>query len=306
MIPDASAGLLRMTQTNADVDVRSVSVPGATVVYDVRGDLQPETTPLVLIGSPMDAVGFGTLASHFPDRVVVTYDPRNTGRSTCDEPTAEVTAVQHADDLHAVLEALGTGPVDLFGSSGGALNGLVLVARHPDDVRLFVAHEPPLTMAVADADAVAAVVDDMYATFQAQGSGQAMAKFITFVTHRGEVPQDYLNQPPPDPAAFGMSGDDDGNRADALMNNLRGGCNYDLDFEAVKASPTRVIPAAGEESGGPTEGEFACRATYGVAAALGEDVVVFPDGHGGFLGGEYGQMGKPDDFAARLREVLAG
>jgi hypothetical protein len=32
---------------------------------------------------------------------------------------------------------------------------------------------------------------------------------------------------------------------------------------------------------------------------------IFPSDHGGFLGGEYGQMGEPDAFAAKLREVLA-
>ena len=297
-----------MTNTSpharAEAVTRRVSVPGATVVYDVLGELGPDVTPLVLVGSPMDAVGFGTLASHFTDRVVITYDPRNTGRSSCEEPNDEVDAAQHADDLHALLQDLGTGPVDLFGSSGGALNALVLVARHPDDVGLLVAHEPPLTQAVADRDAAAAVVDDMYATYQAEGNGPAMAKFIAFVMFRGAVPADYVDQPAPDPAAFGMPATDDGKRDDPLMNNLRGGCNYVLDYDAVRAAPTRVVIGVGEESGGPTEGEFACRAGYGVAAALGSEVAVFPSGHGGFLGGEYGQTGKPNEFAAKLREVL--
>jgi hypothetical protein len=34
--------------------------------------------------------------------------------------------------------------------------------------------------------------------------------------------------------------------------------------------------------------------------------VTFPGDHGGFLGDEYGQSGVPDEFAARLRDVLAG
>jgi hypothetical protein len=41
-----------------------------------------------------------------------------------------------------------------------------------------------------------------------------------------------------------------------------------------------------------------------VAEAVGVPVVVFPGGHGGFLGGEYGQQGDPDGFAAALRSVL--
>jgi hypothetical protein len=60
--------------------------------------------------------------------------------------------------------------------------------------------------------------------------------------------------------------------------------------------------AAGAES----EGELANRGAHAVAERLGTTPVTFPGGHAGFLGGEYGQMGEPEAFAARLREVLAG
>jgi len=42
-----------------------------------------------------------------------------------------------------------------------------------------------------------------------------------------------------------------------------------------------------------------------VAERLGKKAVMFPSNHGGFLGGEYGQRGDPDGFAAALRQVLA-
>jgi hypothetical protein len=56
---------------------------GADIAYDVRGPLPTADgrPPLFMIGQPMDASGFATLASHFPDRTVVTYDPRGLGRS---------------------------------------------------------------------------------------------------------------------------------------------------------------------------------------------------------------------------------
>ena len=108
---------------------RTLEVPGATMTYDVRGDLaaaDPERPPLFLSGSPMDASGFPTLATHFTDRPVVTYDPRGAERS----PKAPTTSRPRttAPIWRRVIAALGVGPVDLFGTSGGAVNVLALVA----------------------------------------------------------------------------------------------------------------------------------------------------------------------------------
>src|SRR4029079_15299818 len=94
--------------------------------------------PLVLIGSPAGAGGFPSLASQFPDRTIVTYDPRTSGedRRTADAPSAPITAEVQADDVHAVIEAIGGGPVDMFASSGGAVVSLALVAKYPNDLRI--------------------------------------------------------------------------------------------------------------------------------------------------------------------------
>jgi pimeloyl-ACP methyl ester carboxylesterase len=81
-----------------------------------------------MIGQPMDASGFGTLASHFPDRTVVTYDPRGLGRSTRRDGRVDHSPTVQASDVHAVIEALGAGPVEMFASSGGAVTALALVA----------------------------------------------------------------------------------------------------------------------------------------------------------------------------------
>ena len=95
-------------------------------------------------------------------------------------------------------------------------------------------------------------------------------------------------------------------RDDALMANLRGrGLAWSPDLDALHAAPTRIVVGVGEESGTPDGGEMAGRSAHALAAALGQDPVVFPGGHTGFLGGEYGQTGQPDPFARTLREVLA-
>src|SRR3954449_8082840 len=109
---------------------------GAEIAYDVRGPLPTVDgrPPLLMIGQPMDARGFDTLASHFPDRTVVTYDPRGLGRSVRKDGRVDHSPTLQAEDVHAVIDALGAGPVELFASSGGAVTAFALVAAHPDDV----------------------------------------------------------------------------------------------------------------------------------------------------------------------------
>jgi pimeloyl-ACP methyl ester carboxylesterase len=289
------------TGTSPATQTHTVGSGTATVTYDVHGDLAeatPERPVLFLIGSPMDAVGFTTLRSHFTDRPVVTYDPRGAGRNPTD--TTSITPQEHADDLHRVIEALDAGPVDLFGSSGGAVNALALAEAHPDDVRRVVAHEPPTAALLPDREAVLAVCRDMRATYEAHGSGLAMAKFISFVMYDGLVPDDYLDQPAPDPATFGMSSEDDGNRTDPLMRNMPDSNTYEPDVEALSALGDRLVVAVGVESGQ----ELAARGGRSVAEALRVPVTEYPSNHGGFLGGEYGQQGDPDAFAAALRASL--
>src|SRR6266851_7588309 len=138
--------------TMTESTTRTLDMPGAVLTYDVRtaGSTDPV---LLLIGSPMGASGFGTLAGHFTDRTVVTYDPRGVDRSTKADPASESTPDQHADDLHRIIEELDAGPVDLFASSGGAVNAIALVAKHPERVRTLVAHEPPLASVLPDREA---------------------------------------------------------------------------------------------------------------------------------------------------------
>ena len=131
------------TTTAVEPITKSLEVPGATLTYDIRASESTNEPALVLIASPAGAGGFPSLASHFPDRTIVTYDPRNNGegRSTADDPSVPITAEVQADDVHAVIEAIGGGPVDMFASSGGAVVSLALVAKYPNDVRTLVAHE---------------------------------------------------------------------------------------------------------------------------------------------------------------------
>ncbi|WP_433163254.1 alpha/beta fold hydrolase [Kribbella sp. CA-247076] len=278
----------------------TIDLPGATLTYDVRGDLANQPVVL-LIGSPMGASGFPTLASYLEDRTVVTYDPRGVERSTRSDGEGELSPDDHAADLATLIETLDAGPVDIFASSGGAVNALALLAKRPDLVRTLVAHEPPLAGLLPDAKAATAAVEDIYQTYQRDGMGAGMAKFIAITSFKGEIPDDYTEQPAPDPAMFGLPTEDDGSRGDALIGqNLRGCTSYQPDFDALGRSADRLVVAVGEESAG----ELAHRGGLVVAERLSLTPVLFPSNHGGFLGNEYGMPGKPEEFATKLREVL--
>ncbi len=290
------------TTTNTEPTTQTLEVPGATLTYDVRRNDQSTERVLLVIGSPMGAGGFGTLAGHFTDRTVVTYDPRGVDRSRKDDPKTQSTPDEHADDLHRIIQALDVGPVDLFASSGGAVNALALVAKHPEDVRTLVAHEPPLASILPDREAALAACRAISETYQRSGFGAGMAHFIAVVGHKGPFTAEVAAQPGPDPAMFGMPTEDDGSRTDALLGQNMITCTgYGPNFDALRSASTRIVMAAGAES----DGEMANRGAQTVAEQLGTKPVTFPSGHGGFLGGEYGQAGEPDAFAAKLREVLA-
>jgi len=275
----------------------------ADIVYDVRGPLPTADgrQPLFMIAQPMDASGFATLASYFPDRTVVTYDPRGLGRSVRKDGRVENTPTLQAADVHAVIEALGVGPVEMFASSGGAVTALALVTAHPEDLTTLVAHEPPIIPVLPDAEAAERARAGFRDIYEAKGTGAGMAAFVAMTSWRGEFTDEYFSQPSPDPAQFGMSAEDDGRRDDPLLSDRSWPITgYRPDVDALAAAPTRIVIAVGEES----LGTFTGRAAVAIAELLGQQPTVFPSHHGGFMGGEYGYAGQPEEFARKLREVL--
>jgi pimeloyl-ACP methyl ester carboxylesterase len=277
----------------------------ADIAYDVRGPLPTADgrPQLLMIAQPMDASGFGALASHFPDRTVVTYDPRGLGRSIRKDGRVDHAPAVQADDVHAVIEALGAGPVEMFASSGGAVTALALVAAHPGDVTTLVAHEPPLIPVLPDAAAAERARAGVRDAYEAKGSNAGMAAFIAMTSWQGEFTDEYFSQPAPDPAQFGMPSEDDGSRDDPLLSDRSWAVSsYRPDVDALAAAPTRVVIAVGEES----LNVFTGRSALATAELLGQEATVFPSHHGGFLGGEFGYAGRPEDFARKLREVLDG
>jgi pimeloyl-ACP methyl ester carboxylesterase len=283
----------------------TLSTAEADIAYDVHGPVPTaDGRPLLfMVGQPMTADGFDALASYFPNRTVITYDPRGLGRSVRKDGRVDNDPTIQASDLHGLIEALGAGPVEMFASSGGAVTALALVAAYPDDVLTLVAHEPPLMPVLPDAAAAERAQAAVRDAYDANGSNAGMAAFMAMTSWQGEFTDEYFAQAAPDPAAFGMPTEDDGSRDSPLLSDRSWAVtSYRPDVDALVAAPTRVVIAVAEQSGN----SFTGRTTHATADLLSQRATVFPSHHGGFVGGNSGYAGQPEAFARKLREVLDG
>ncbi|MEJ1088683.1 alpha/beta hydrolase [Microbacterium sp. Mu-80] len=281
----------------------TLDLPEVDLVYDVHGPLPTADgrPPLVMIGQPMDASGFRDQVRLFEDRTVVTYDPRGLGRSRRKDGRVTNEPETQAQDVHAIIEALGVGPVQMFASSGGAVTALALVTAYPQDVSTLVAHEPPIDCVLPDADAVQRARESYTRVYQERGWRAGMAAFLAMTAWEGEFTDEYASLPAPDPATFGMPADDDGSRDDPLLSDRSWAVTlYRPDLQTLQSSPTRIVVAVGRES----RNVYTGRTALALAEQLGQQATVFPSHHGGFMGGEFGYAGEPEAFAAKLREVL--
>ena len=261
----------------------SLAVPGARLHYEVHGS----GPVLMLAGHPMGASGFSSiatvLAGHY---TVVTYDPRGFGRSTIDDRAQDAEPELIADDMRRVLEAVVDGPAHVFGSSGGAVTGLALVARHPDHVQTLVAHEPPLALLLSDSNEARAGLYHVYDTYRDKGTGAAWRAFAEFTGIE--------MRPPGEEPAPQQSADMEATSERFFGQSLLPIALYEPDLAALRAGSPRVVAAGGTAS----RGQFAWRTALALAEHLGSPLVDFPGGHGGF-------DSDAEAFAAVLRRTLA-
>ena len=92
-----------------------------------------------------------------------------------------------------MIEAVGLAPVDAFGSSGGGMCALHWVVAHSEDIYTLVSHEPPLVTLLEDREIAIKANADIVDTYQRDGFGPAMAKFMQLVMRQSPLPADYLD-----------------------------------------------------------------------------------------------------------------
>jgi pimeloyl-ACP methyl ester carboxylesterase len=269
----------------------SLRVPGATLHYEVRGQ-----GPLLLLipGGAGDAASFDGFADDLAaEYTVATYDPRGMSRSTLDDPGAEQTVAEHADDAFRMLELLAPGePARVFGASSGAITALHLLVVHPERLERVVAHEPPVVEVLPDASRHRALIARVRETLRAQGLMPAMAVFAAGLRKDGDTAESAAEVSLPPRAAA---------RAERTMANLPyfvgrvvpSFMAYAPDVHRLRALSDRLVLACGQDS----RGELPYRSAAALGERLGAELRHFPGGH-------TGSTTHPAEFGELLRKTF--
>ncbi len=268
-----------------------LKVPGASLYHEVRG---AGTVLLLIPGGNGDAAPFEGIANALADRYrLVSYERRGFFRSPLDGPVDDEHRLEtDSEDAHRLLRHLTDAPAHVFGSSSGAIVGLDLVARHSEQVRTLVAHEPPAVRLLPDAEQQLAFIDDVYDTYRASGLERAMAKFSAGMgLDAGPLPPQGAELPRP---LAEMVSRLRSNLGFWLEHELRQYPRFEPDIAAIRAARTRLVLAGGRDS----RESVPYRPNTVLAERLGSIVADFPGGHAGYAT-------NPAEFAERLAEVLS-
>jgi pimeloyl-ACP methyl ester carboxylesterase len=254
-------------------------VPGATIHYTVRGT---GPTLLIIQGGARDAARSEALARHLaPAFQVVAYDRRGLSRSRLDDPAHTVSIETHGEDAHRLLAAITDEPAFVFSSSLGALIALDLIATHPKQVRMLVAHEPIAAELLAEPERsrLRAGQRELQTAFRREGVLAAIEKLAAITGEAESVAPG--SGKTPDLLFF-------------LGNDAAAARRYTLKLPALRAAAGRIVPGAGIAS----RGRLLHRCAEGLAEHLHRSLVEFPGGHSGCVS-------VPGGFATTLRKTFA-
>jgi pimeloyl-ACP methyl ester carboxylesterase len=237
----------------------------------------------------MDASAFEPVADLLAgSHRVITADPRGINRSPVDDPDADSTPQLRADDLHRLLRHLDSGPAAVLGSSGGASTALALAQLHPEWVHTVIAHEPPVVELLDDREEHHRATEEVIATYLAGDTAGAWRRYLADAGI--SLPEPVFD------AMFGRerSSKEAADERFAFTRMERATNLWRPDIRALLEADVRIVIGIGEQS----SGQLCDRTSRALATALGVGPVAFPGGHVGFVE-------QPEQFAHRLRAVLA-
>lgn len=270
--------------------IGSLPVPGATLHYQLQG-----SGPLLLISQSGEGDADRTvdLVPHLAGTyTVLTYDRRGLSRSRLEEPGRATSLAEHAQDVHRLLAAVTDEPVMMLGCSLGAVIGLHLAVRHPEQVSTLIAHEPvaPRLLPEGERARHEAELTGLQDTYRAGGLEAAfpeMARVLGIDLSRRDV-EPGLTPHPLDERRYA-------NFDYFIEHDFSAVVGDDLDVGALVRTPTRIVPALGATT--PPD-VFDHQCARALAALLGAEISLFPGGHNG-------NTTHPRGYAERLRVLLA-
>jgi pimeloyl-ACP methyl ester carboxylesterase len=271
-----------------------LQVPGARLYYETRG---AGPVLLLIAGGAGDAGSYERITRHLAmDYKVVTYDRRGYARSPLEDPNQLVEIRAHSADVNHLLDAISGAPAAILGCSIGALIGLDLVIRYPEQVHTLIAHEPPIPALLTGAWRLQAdqMQKDLLDSIQREGAAAAIRQFAESlgVYREGGTPTVPEGDLYVQAQGARMA---DYNRAAFFRYEIRAVARYNLDLSALKAASARTLPAGGHDSRGIWP--YQCATVF--ADYLGPELVEFPGDHAGFFN-------HAKQFAKRLHEILGG
>lgn len=280
--PSCNVKVIMQREENIVMKHGVLEVPGAKLYYEVRG-----SGPILLMihGGNGDAESY-PITDRLSDRyTVVTYDRRGHSRSRLEDPNENYQVSAHSDDASRLLAALTDEPAHVFGCSSGAVIGLDLAIRHPAQIRMLVAHEPPIPQLLAGSDRTKGFESLENLEKQYKRSGlqalEAFAKAMGITsTAQPDRPKTRTEQLMANIDYF-------------ILSELPGLREYSPDIGRLKASPVTVVPAGGIDS----QGCLPYRYAKALADHLKTKVVDFPGNH-------VGCVLYPEEFAEKLDMVF--
>ncbi|PFZ61689.1 alpha/beta hydrolase [Bacillus wiedmannii] len=260
----------------------TLQVLAASIYYEVRG-----SGPILLLihGGGGDADKFHNIADHLAKwYTVVTYDRRGHSRSTLVNKTEDYHVHTHSEDAHLLLANLTNEPAYVFGSSSGAVIGLDLCIRHPEQVQLLIPHEPVLLQLLPENEVKQAInfMEDLKTNHQSE-----VINLLSNIEDSNFGPlKDMLTERLL------------GNSTYFTEYEIPGILSYTLNIDALK-TPLKPTSIQVRPAGGNTSREFfPYHCAVNLAEHLGTEFVEFPGHHVGYNTVHH------KEFAERLHDVL--